>query len=368
MRSAAIVGPLPPLKGGISQHTARVADAMKTFGYDVGRFSWRHQYPKVLYRRSAIDPDAVGNPGTRWDLSWFNPVSWVRTGRMAKEHDIVFTPWVSPFHFLPLLVLLWFSRASVRVIHVHNVRPHERMPFAGLLARLVLGRADLLLCHAESIRAELEQLSIEVPTCVLPMPSLLGIEPSSLPPSPPVKLLFAGTIRHYKGLDLAIAALELVDPAVYSLTIAGEVWSEDSVPSVAALRARGMSVDERLGYVADNELSELLQSHHVLLAPYRAATQSGVVSLAQSAGRVVVATAVGGLVDSIAHGEDGILTDPEDPQAFADGIELAAADLMGMASAASRKSTSWLDYVSQLTALADQLSPPAARITEGEAS
>ena len=75
--------------------------------------------------------------------------------------------------------------------------------------------------------------------------------------------------------------------------------------------------------MADAEVVALFASHHVVLAPYRSASQSGIVPLARSAGRLVVATKVGGLAEGFSEGIDGELAAPDDPSAFADAIQRA---------------------------------------------
>lgn len=68
-----------------------------------------------------------------------------------------------------------------------------------------------------------------------------------------------------------------------------------------------------------------------VLLPYRSASQSGVVQLAFSYGRPVVATRVGGLPDAVRDGLDGILCDP-DPQDLAGAIRRVATEHERLAS------------------------------------
>jgi glycosyltransferase involved in cell wall biosynthesis len=102
-------------------------------------------------------------------------------------------------------------------------------------------------------------------------------------------------------------------------------------------------VELDLRYVPDEELTDLLARHHLVVLPYRSATQSGIVPLAHAAGRPVVATAVGGLVESVRDGVDGVLVPPDDAAALADGLERAAVDLAALAAGAAAVSTSWDD-------------------------
>jgi glycosyltransferase involved in cell wall biosynthesis len=64
----------------------------------------------------------------------------------------------------------------------------------------------------------------------------------------------------------------------------------------------------------------------VVVFPYRAIYQSGVLQVAYVFGRPVVATAVGGLPDVVEDGGTGYLVPPDNPGALADGIVRVLAD------------------------------------------
>ncbi|MCB0993864.1 MAG: glycosyltransferase [Acidimicrobiales bacterium] len=325
----AVIGPFRPLKGGIAGHTTVLADALETSGAVVDRFSWVSQYPRMLYRRDERDPAAPSTPGVRWWLRWWNPASWARVAWVVRRHDVVVLPWVSPAHGpLQLLVLLAARRAR-RVVHVHNVLPHEPMPLSRLLARLVLGRADLLVCHASALADELAQLGVRTPVVVTPMLPIVARDRSDPPPWPPIRLLFAGAIRRYKGLDIALDALALLDDdrPPLALTIAGEIWDDNERPSAERLAALDVEVHTEFRYVSDDELATMMAEHHLVLAPYRSATQSGMVSVALAAGRPVVVTPVGGLPESVEDGVTGVVAGTADAEGFAAAIQRALASI-----------------------------------------
>ena len=61
------------------------------------------------------------------------------------------------------------------------------------------------------------------------------------------------------------------------------------------------------GYVADDDIQALLSGHHLVVAPYRSATQSGIAPLAFAVGRPVVTTRVGSLAEVVIDGVTGTL-------------------------------------------------------------
>ncbi len=78
------------------------------------------------------------------------------------------------------------------------------------------------------------------------------------------------------------------------------------------------------GYLTPSQARQEFQKAAIIVVPYRDATQSGVVSAAFANDRPVVATAVGGLVDSVAHLHNGCLVAPEN----IDQLESAIVDLI----------------------------------------
>lgn len=98
-----------------------------------------------------------------------------------------------------------------------------------------------------------------------------------------VKLLFFGTISHYKGLDLLISALEdtfLSGVSNLYLTIAGKgndkEWNESYLPLIKSKAHYNI----QYRYLDSNEIPNLIASHHFMILPYRDATQSGPVLIA----------------------------------------------------------------------------------------
>jgi glycosyltransferase involved in cell wall biosynthesis len=119
------------------------------------------------------------------------------------------------------------------------------------------------------------------------------------------RLLCFGRLLPYKGLDLLASAL-----ASGGLDL--EVRVVGLGPETAALQALracpGVTVEN--GWVPEAEIGALLAWSDAVILPYRQASQSGVVAAAIAAGRPVIATRVGGLVEQLA-GAPAILCTPE---------------------------------------------------------
>jgi glycosyltransferase involved in cell wall biosynthesis len=131
-------------------------------------------------------------------------------------------------------------------------------------------------------------------------------------------------VRPYKGLDDLIEALADVPGA--TLDVVGRFHQPVSRYRRLALRHGVISrVRFHDGYVPDERLRDTFAAADVVVTPYRQASQSGVVHLAYSFGRPVVATAVGGLAESVLDGVSGVLAPRRDPAALAAALRRALA-------------------------------------------
>lgn len=134
-------------------------------------------------------------------------------------------------------------------------------------------------------------------------------------------LLFFGYMREYKGLDILEKAWPRAVagglPDDVDLALVGKVAPEVEASVDRLVREGGPRVHVHRGYVDDRTMAAYLNAADALVAPYRACHTSGLVTLAFSFGRPVVATAVGSLPEQIADGRNGCLARPDDPEDLA---------------------------------------------------
>lgn len=204
---------------------------------------------------------------------------------------------------LELPVLEAARRAgSHSVLAVHNHRPHEWRAGLGFgLGRLVAA-ADAVVAHSEYVAERLtERFGQTIQLVEHPAQlGLLATDPIAPPelsdqrPGRRFVTAFGVLRRGYKGTNVLQQLAEAV-PAPYELVAAGAGASTSEVQR---------TVDR---FLSDAELHWLLQRSALAVLPYRRATQSGAVVLAQNLGAPPISTAVGGIPEQIQHGETGWL-------------------------------------------------------------
>lgn len=133
------------------------------------------------------------------------------------------------------------------------------------------------------------------------------------------RLLFFGRIWEYKGLEYLIRAQPLVSArfpqAKFVIGGTGEDFD----------RYRRMMVNPECfevhnDWISDEQRSQMFAEASVVVLPYVEASQSGVIPLAYTHGKPVIATTVGGLPDMVEHGETGLLVPPRDVESLADAM------------------------------------------------
>lgn len=234
--------------------------------------------------------------------------------------------------------------AAVTVIAARRSRTtavtiHDPVPHVGRDSRVAARLARL----RRFTRALVDRLFLHGPACVdqyqrdylraaAPDPRVRLTEhgvllpPADLRPAPePFRMLMFGRMEAYKGLDTLAAALERLvhDGGQVRAEIAG------SGPELDRLAPRFASLPnvtvERM-FVPARSLIDRIAAASCVVLPYKEASQSGVLAAAFAGGRFVIASRVGGLVDLVDHGVNGLLVPPDDPAALAAALMQAATD------------------------------------------
>jgi glycosyltransferase involved in cell wall biosynthesis len=231
--------------------------------------------------------------------------SW-REARRVRP-DVLHAHWWFPGGIVGVLVSRLTGIPVVVTLHGSDV--HIAETFLGPVARWVLRRAAVVATVSEALReTAVERFGLDNErVLVLRMPILMPEAAEGSPPDPPpVRLVAIGRLAEEKGFDVLLAALADVDAELDVFGVGTEV--------LTAGRVRGHGARSR------EEIAVALASAHALVVPSRR-EGLGIVALeAMAVGRPVIASRVGGLVETVEDGVDGILVPPEDPAALAAAI------------------------------------------------
>lgn len=129
-------------------------------------------------------------------------------------------------------------------------------------------------------------------------------------------ILFFGRIWPYKGLEYLVRAEPLITEAVPTarIVVAGQGEDLDRYRRMMVNPDRFEIHNE---FVSVEERAVLFRRAAVVVLPYVEATQSGVIPVAYTYEKPVVATTVGGLGEQVEEGRTGFLVPPRDSAALA---------------------------------------------------
>ena len=238
-----LIGPTnPQFQGGIVEYTHYLAHALKGAGAPLTVVSFSRPYPKRFYKGQSTMPLTLPTINDeRTLLDWLSPISWIRTWWSIKALDpsIVMLQWWTFFWALPylaIMLMLRFSTQTKIVIIVHNIKDHEPSWWKSLLSYLVLWLAHGYITHAKTMQEDLHALFPHkevvvhlhpIPEAIAPLPKKADAQHALAVASP--LLLFFGIVRPYKGLEVLLESLVLVQKKLPSITllVAGDFWGDE---------------------------------------------------------------------------------------------------------------------------------------------
>lgn len=134
-------------------------------------------------------------------------------------------------------------------------------------------------------------------------------------------VLFFGLLAPSKGLEDLVEAFALAQETCEArLLIAGYPTRSFDLPRLKA-RIHELGIGEKilmdLRYIPLEEVGALMGLASVVVYPYRSSTQSGSLQVAYTFGKPVIATAVGGLPESVEDGRSGFIVSAHAPHEMA---------------------------------------------------
>jgi Glycosyltransferase len=234
---------------------------------------------------------------------WYKPSIFVDVFHMHWP-DAIFgskKKWLIPTKFLILfLVLSLMKLFGVKIIWtVHNVKPHSNSlhMFHKLVYKILFTLADGLIFLNEGSRRDIcEGYKLKLPSCVIKHPTYTKYYRDSIASfkkndSKGLNFLVFGQIRLNKSIEKCVKIIKI--PNV-KLTIAGSVKDERAAKLITDEADKCNKdyvgkLDLRFCWQKDDELLALILNSDAVLLPYSEITNSGVIFLALSLGKRVIA-------------------------------------------------------------------------------
>lgn len=361
-----IIGPIHPYRGGISQYTTKLHNALGGCS-DVQTISFKRQYPTWLYpgesdKEETISSERLSNVDYLIDV--YSPISLRKASNKVIESkpDLVILNWWT-FFWQPGMAYIsrrLRKRGIKTVFLCHNLFDHDAKGLKPKVSKVLLKQADAYIVHASEQADQLRSINpnASILQKIHPIYDQFPAPNKELEKRGRLEILFFGFIRPYKGLDVLTKALADLDDRQVYLTVVGEPWGDREDIRSKLEQAGVPNLELHLSYVDDQAAANYFDRADIVALPYLSATGSGVVALAYHYNKPVLATRVGGLVDVVDDGETGWLVEPNSPDALAQAIPSISRDKIdGMTPHIQDfcKENSWDSMAEAICLLADNL-------------
>ena len=255
------------------------------------------------------------------------PLQQMRTIYTILRHISKFDPDVIHFqgHHLWFTFALPLLGRYPLVISIHDPRHHvgdkESQKTPQMIADFGYRRADQVIVHAKQLKQVVVD-QLHIPSEIVHFIPLIVVgddTAQSQVQEDDHLILFFGRIWEYKGLEYLIRAEPLITAQVPDarILIAGKGEDFTRYRRMMVHPDRFIIYNE---YISHDKRAELFRRASIVALPYIDASQSGVIPIAYTFAKPVVATTVGGLPEMVDQGRTGYLVPPRDERALADAI------------------------------------------------
>ena len=198
-------------------------------------------------------------------------------------------------------------------------------PLADRVAASAVRHADAVRTISDYTTGLVRSYGVE-PAAVFP--AFMDLDPFLGPVQPlprPPRALFVGVLEHYKGIEELAAAWRDVSARLPGVVL--HLVGKGTQRAVAEQLVRDLPGRvEWTESLPTEGVAAALDAATVLLLPSRSEGMGRVLVEAFCRGRGVVGSSVGGIVDLVRDGENGLLVPPQDPRALADAMHRVLTD------------------------------------------
>ncbi len=322
-----IIGPAHPLRGGLASYNERLAREFQSQGHEVTIYTFSLQYPGFLFPGTTqySSASAPNDLQIKVCINSINPVNWLKIGNELKQlkPEIIIVRYWLPFMGPALGTILRRAKNKhTKIVCIaDNIIPHEKRFGDLLFTKYFLKPVDGFITMSEKVLNDLRKISSK-PATLVPHPLYdnfgdivpkvqarkhLEIEPDGF------IFLFFGFIRKYKGLDLLLEAVEILQnhhtiQNNWKLLIAGEFYEDRKIYDTLIEKFNiKKHLILRTDFIPDSEVKFYLCAADAVVQPYKNATQSGVTPLAYHFEIPMIVTNVGGLPALVPHKTAGLV-------------------------------------------------------------
>lgn len=325
--------------GGMDYYDIGLCAALGNEGVDVTLYTCDetavnpHHPFKITYTYQSIyGSDPAWQRGLRYVRGTLKTLYQAKTNHTQISHFHFFH--IGPLEFCNIF-LAWLIGLKI-IITAHDIESFVTQLSSPTLTRWVYRLATHIITHNTLSKQQLATIA-QIPQrkitviphgnylhALQPLPTQQAARAKLNLPQDANVLLFFGQIKEVKGLDILLKAMPALlqqMPNTY-LVIAGRVWKDDFAKYQHIIQQNQMEQHCRtyIRYIANEEVATFYAAADLIVLPYRKIYQSGVLLMAMSYGKPVLASDLMAMQQIITHNQTGFL--------FPDGDVVALSDML----------------------------------------
>jgi len=250
----------------------------------------------------------------------------------ATKPDVIHFQW-TPLAVIDQFFIPAFRKIAPTVLTVHDSSPFNNNPSAALQrvgAIKIMGAFDHLIVHTEKAQKALHGYGLppgkisRIPHGILDTEVPKSAKPAAAKTDDKVNLLLFGQIKPYKGTDLLIEALAKLPEATRAkcrLQVIGKPQMDmQPLFDLADKLGVSSSIAWDLRFVDEDEIPGIFEAGDIMVMPYREIDASGVLMVALSVGRPIIATNIGLFAELLENETHGALIPADNAAALAKAL------------------------------------------------
>jgi len=307
-----LIGPLPPLRGGISDFNKELLKNLNK-EHKVNVLSFTYLYPKFLFPGKSQSINNTDNSYSIKKINPYNPLSYLMALsyiRKLRPEVIISTHW-NPIFSISFAILNYLSSKSIAKIGIlHNVKSHESFFFDNFFIRVYLKSLNKALFLSNFTKTQVNNIcKIDSLSLFHPVPRINqkvinrndALLNRKLDPKKKYLLHF-GIIRKYKGLEILLKSFKKVIEKNKSihLIIAGEFYEniEKYEKLIDELEIQNNITIEN-SFIHESDFFKWFSMADFIIQTNTSATQSGITALSIYFEKIMITTASGGIKETL---------------------------------------------------------------------
>lgn len=327
-----LIAPMPPLRGGIPLHSHYLAKSLRE-QHNLELWAPRKLFPNFLYPGGGQfenESEREVQPLGLAHKSLSKIEILIRLLRLSPdEFQAALVPWWTSYFTLHTIAIATVLRLKgvAPAIFCHNVYPHYASSLDKALSRFVVRQFQCVFVQSENEFNLVKSFHPTAKCAILnhpPYPSQPSKNHRNQKESPadgPIRVLFFGFIREYKGIDTLLEAAQQVSRDEFHFHFVGEPWSRSLRGKIGSASENHPHISHDMSYVGTSTLPSIFAWCDVVVLPYSQSTGSGALATAKGMGVPVI---ISDRIDpgpEFSDGRDGIIFPAGDSARLAGALQ-----------------------------------------------